>query len=427
MYNSRLFEKTFAVISLFFYTGAIAPFVSETHVLYPVKQALPNFCLTITLLLIFPRWKRVINIIFREKILWILLAIAIASPLWSDTPMVTLEVIIPLVRVTIFGVYLATCYSSHEQLQIFTWMFGIASFLSLIFGLFLPTYGVVGQGFVANIEDTVHTNAWRGIYVHKNDLGNMMCFSVVTFFLNAIANSKYRQIMWAGFIISIAVILGSTSQTALLVGLVAMLLIPFYKALRWHHTKALPFFIITILIGGIIAILSIGSAETVLTSLGRDITFTGRTEIWDAVAAKIQQRPWLGYGYETFWLGGWEGETADVWRELGEGFEATHAHNGFLQIFLGLGLIGMVIFGLSFISISLRALILARYAQSPEGLIPLVYLTPLLLINLSESRLMIGSIYWIIYVMMKISMHSHLNKFNIWNIVQTGKIRMAFN
>jgi exopolysaccharide production protein ExoQ len=427
MYNPRFIEKAFAVISLFFYTGAIAPFVSETHVLYPVKQALPNVCFTITLLLIIPRWKRVLNIILKEKILWILLAIAIASPLWSDTPMVTLEVIIPLVRVTIFGIYLATCYSFHEQLQIFTWMFGIASFLSLVFGLFLPTYGVVGQGFVANIEDSIHTNAWRGIYVHKNDLGNMMCFSVVTFFLNAIANSKYRQIMWTGFIISVAVIFGSTSQTALLVVLLAMLLIPFYKALRWHHTKALPFFIITILIGGIIAILSISSAETVLTSLGRDITFTGRTEIWDAVVGKIQQRPWLGYGYETFWLGGWEGETADVWRELGEGFEATHAHNGFLQICLGLGFIGMVIFGISFVSIGLQALNWARYVKGSEGLIPLVYLTPLLLINLSESRLMIGSIYWIIYVTIKFSMHSHLNKLNIWNIVDKRKIKMAFN
>ena len=145
----RLIEKIFAVISLFFYTGAIDPFISETHILYPIKLVLPNTCLVISLVLILARWKRVVNIITREKLLWVLLGIALVSPFWSDTPMLTLEKIMPLVRVTVFGVYLATCYSLHEQLQMFTWMFGAISFLSLLFAILLPSYGVMGRGFVA--------------------------------------------------------------------------------------------------------------------------------------------------------------------------------------------------------------------------------------------------------------------------------------
>ncbi len=427
MFNYQLFaEKTFVFISLFLYTGAIAPFVSEEHLYYPVKEALPSIGLVISLLLIFARWKRVLSIIVREKFLWILLLIAIVSPLWSDTPNLTQESLMPLVRVTVFGVYLATCHSLSEQLQIFTLMFGIASLLSLIFGLFLPSYGVVGRGFVANIEDVVHTGAWRGIYVHKNDLGNIMSLSAITFFLNAMVNSKYRKMMWVGFIMTMGVIFASQSSTALLVVLVVMVLTPFYKALRWNFSKALPFFILIILIGGVLALLLVSNAEMILTSLGRDITLTGRTEIWPVVLNKIQERPWLGYGYETFWLGKWGGETADVWRQLGGGFEPVHAHNGFLDLYLGLGLIGLVFFGLSLIRNTLSAVFWARYVRGAEGLLPLLYLTALILMNLSESRFMIGSIHWLIYVTVTISMHSTVNKLSGENIVNHNNISLVY-
>lgn len=423
----RLVEKIFVVITLFFYTGAIDPFISETHFLYPIKLVLPNTCLAISLILILTRWKRVVNIVVREKLLWVLLAVALVSPFWSDTPMLTLEKIMPLVRVTVFGVYLATCYSLREQLQLFAWMFGAASVLSLLFALFLPSYGVMGRGFVANLEDVIHTGAWRGVYVHKNDLGNITALGGVTFFLNATNNFSFRKIMWAGFIMSLAVILGSKSQTGFLVVLIAMVLTPFYKALRWHHKKALPFLIMTILITGVIAILFVSNTEFILNSLGRDATLTGRTEIWPVVINKIQERPWLGYGYETFWLGKWEGETADVWREIGGDFQPTHAHSGFLELYLGLGLIGLIIFAVSFLSISLQALMWARHVQGAEGLAPLLYLTCLVFMNLSESRFMIGTIHWLIYVTITVSMHSTVNKLNIWNLANQGKVRVVYN
>ena len=275
--------------------------------------------------------------------------------------------------------------------------------------------------------EVLSPGAWRGVFVHKNDLGNITSLSAVTFFLNATSNAKFRQLMWAGFIISTAVILGSKSQTALVVILIVMILTPFIKALRWNHTKALPFLIITILISGVTSLLLVNNAESILTSLGRDITFTGRTEIWPVVFNKIQERPWLGYGYETFWLGKWEGETADVWREIGGGFEPIHAHNGFLDLYLSLGLIGLIALVISLLSISLKALIWVRRVQGAEGLVPLLYLTCLVLMNLSESRFMIGTIHWLLYVTITISMHSTLNKLDIWNLASQGKVRIVYN
>jgi O-antigen ligase len=68
--------------------------------------------------------------------------------------------------------------------------------------------------------------------------------------------------------------------------------------------------------------------------LGRDATLTDRTEIWQVLAA-MQTNPMIGSGYESFWLGS---RLEQVW---GHGFLINQAHNGYLQVYLNLGAIGL--------------------------------------------------------------------------------------
>lgn len=414
MYNyQQLAEKIFVIISLFFYTGGIAPFISETHSLYPVKEELPKICVAITLLLICARWERVINIIVREKFLWLLLAIALASPLWSDIPMITLEEVVPLVRVTIFGVYFATRFRISEQLRLLAWTFSIAVALCLLFGLVLKSYGVVGMGYVGNMEDVVHTGAWRGIYVHKTVLGTMMCLSSLVFLFNIFIERRYRLFMSVGFVLSIYVLLCSTTKAALGILLFIIIILPIYKAFRWNYNILLPLWIFLLFLSGIILVFTINSAETIVTSIGKDITISGRTEFWPLIIEKIQLRPWFGYGYLSFWYGGWESQVADIWRELKWGFEPPHAHNGFLEICLSFGLIGLSLFIFSFLNYIFRAFRWLRIIKTPEGLVPIVYFTFTLLLNLTESDLMRADIYWLLHVSMAISMLNRNKKYLI--------------
>src|SRR5439155_9069149 len=70
-------------------------------------------------------------------------------------------------------------------------------------------------------------------------------------------------------------------------------------------------------------------------SVGRDPTLTGRTNIWNAVLS-THTNPILGTGYESFWLGR---RLNEVWRQAGAGI--NEAHNGYLEVYLNLGLIGL--------------------------------------------------------------------------------------
>jgi O-antigen ligase len=401
----RLAEKVFVILSLLFFTGALAPYISESNPLYPLKQALPNICLLVTFLLITARLKRVASIVIREQLLWILMGMALASAFWSDEPMVTLEKVMPVLRVTVFGVYFATRYTISEQLRLLAGTFGIAVVLCLLFGFVLKSYGVVGAGYVANMEDLVHSGAWRGIYIHKTVLGSMMSISALVFLFCALDNRRYNWVMWTGVGLSIYILLRSTTKAALLVLLLVLVLLPLYRTLRWNYTVLLPFLITILLVGGSVAIIFVSNADTVLSAFGKDVTLTGRTDFWPLLLNKSWQRPWLGYGYLTFWYGGWEGQPADIWRQLKWGFEPPHAHNGFLEVLMSFGLVGLALFLLSFLTGYLRSIRWLRLVKTAEGLVPLIYLTLTLLFNLTESFLMRDDILWLLYVSATLSMY----------------------
>lgn len=71
----------------------------------------------------------------------------------------------------------------------------------------------------------------------------------------------------------------------------------------------------------------------------KDLTFTSRTDIWAASVPVFFDRPIHGYGLFGLWVNANEPVTYGMNRMIG--FTAAHAHSGFLQLGLDLGLIGV--------------------------------------------------------------------------------------
>jgi O-antigen ligase len=145
----------------------------------------------------------------------------------------------------------------------------------------------------------------------------------------------------------------------------------------------------------------LGNWDNVLTGLGRDPTLSGRTYIWEAVIDQIWKRPWLGYGYQAFWQE--KGEAEYVWRSIH--FIVFQAHNGFLNLGVELGLIGLSLFVLSLIFTYIRAIKWARLSSSLADLWPIIYVTFLLMYNYSENtNVEPTSLYWVLYVAVSLSL-----------------------
>jgi len=77
-----------------------------------------------------------------------------------------------------------------------------------------------------------------------------------------------------------------------------------------------------------------------LETMGRNPTLTGRTEIW-AHLIQLSANPVVGTGFESFWLGE---RLQRIWATSQYLFGINEAHNGFLEVFLNLGWVGVILF-----------------------------------------------------------------------------------
>jgi hypothetical protein len=129
--------------------------------------------------------------------------------------------------------------------------------------------------------------------------------------------------------------------------------------------------------------------ETVAVALGRNPDLTGRTNIWDVVLA-AGTNPVIGTGYESFWLGD---RLRWVWERAGP---VNEAHNGFLEVYLTLGAIGLglhCVFLISSYFVIARNLVVVRMAS-----LSLALWTVLLFYNVTESALR-GHLMWVAFLL----------------------------
>lgn len=342
----------------------------------------------VTLFLLILRWRKVLYVLSKDRFIWVLMALAVASMLWSTNPAKTINRSIALIGTTLFGLYLASRYSMKQQLQMLGWTYGIAIVLSFAFAVALPKYGIMGG---------VHAGKWRGIYNHKNTLGKVIVPGVIVFLLLALGSQKRRRLLWCGFGLALLLLLLSTSKTSLVNLLTVFVAFAGFQILRWRYHRMIPAFTVLSTVGTTLYVWITANTAALLGSLGKDETLTGRGDLWPLVLQKIWERPWLGYGYGAFW-DGLNGESAFIW--YASGWKPPNSHNGILDVLLALGWLGLSILAIGFFTISLpKALVWVRLSKTPEGFWPALYMTYYVLANLGESTLMIqNDIFWVFYI-----------------------------
>lgn len=388
----RILEQGFVTLALLLFSGGLLPLLGvggDQIEGNPKTQAVWFGIYLITLPIAVAGWKSIVRTATRDRLLLALVGIALASVLWSGEPQVTLRRSIALIFTTLFGIFLAARFSLKEQLRLLTWALGIGAVLSLLFSL--ATAG-----------------PWVGVYAQKNVLGRNMDIAAVIFLINARSGRGVRWIAWVGFALAVGLVLMSTSKTALVTLVALIALWPLFRALQRHYTWAVAILIHVILITAVVAILLLDNTATLLEALGKDATLSGRTDLWSALLHMIKQQPWLGYGYGAFWLGN-KGPSVDVWRVMV--WQPNHAHNGFFDLWVELGSIGLSLFVLGLVRGFFRAATWLRFVKTPEGSWPLMYLSALLLTNLTLNTIIVqNNLFWILYVTIVLSSSAELKQ-----------------
>jgi exopolysaccharide production protein ExoQ len=391
----RLFrpaERVYVVAALLVVSGAFLPMLRRTTGAETAESEalahvvlLPLYAVLGWIIVTHPRG--FVRVAARGLPVFALVALAILSTLWSMEPDLTLRRGIALLAPTALGIVLAQRFATDELMRLVAWTLGIGAVMSTIAALGMPDLGI------STIE---YGSAWQGVYGTKNSLGKAMSLGVVLFVLLAMRTRERRWMTWLAAGLCAALVILSKSASSLVVAGGVLALIPLFRSLRLRATATVGLWVMAILLGGILLTIVIANAEPVFAAFGRDVTLTGRTDLWLIVLGSIAERPWLGHGYNAFWLG-WDGASASVFGSLG--WEPPHSHNGLLDLWLDLGLVGVITFLAGFGLAARDAFRSASSTPTIAGLWPLAFLSFMILANSSESHILRQHHYlWILYV-----------------------------
>ncbi|MGA7555918.1 MAG: O-antigen ligase family protein [Candidatus Acidiferrales bacterium] len=125
----------------------------------------------------------------------------------------------------------------------------------------------------------------------------------------------------------------ATSRACFALGALLMLATSL-PALRSRPRAVHALILIMVLTAGLTMLF--GGGASIAHALGRKADLTGRTEIWDALIPMVPN-PVFGAGFESFWLGS---RLLQV-RAAFLGNPLNEAHNGYLEVYLNLGWIGV--------------------------------------------------------------------------------------
>jgi exopolysaccharide production protein ExoQ len=269
---------------------------------------------------------------------WVItfLLFCLISIIWSDFPFVAFKRWIKILGHPIMALIILTEPDPKEAL--IRLMKRCAYVVVPVSVLWIKYYPELGRGF--SPWGGAGTN---GVAIDKNMLG-ADCLILGYFFVWYLLQIwRTERSTWrrnelgliAGFLIGIWWLFSqahsATSLTSLIVGITVVV----FLGIRSVNKNLIGTYLLAAAVLLIAAELAVGVSGRLSESLGRDSTLTGRTVLWKELL-QMHTNPIFGTGFESFWLGERPRQLEGIFF-----FIPNEAHNGYLETYLTLGLIGV--------------------------------------------------------------------------------------
>ena len=309
----------------------------------PIDQAVLIILLILALLICSKR-KIQRSTILKDNLWLVLLFIYMAlSILWSDFPFVCFKRWMRVSGSLLMGTLILTENQPRQALES---VLRRCSYVLLPFSLMLVKYF---PHFGRRYGRWDGLEMWTGVATHKNTLGQLCMISIIFLFLAILLRVKSGNLFRCNspiyadllvFVIAVFLLKGpggtTYSATSLAITILSIGII--YVLNRYKN--------LAIFVGSNLIILLVSFAlfyilfseaiiETVADILSRDKNLTGRTiDIWPVVLDAAYRNPILGVGYASAW---------GLGQKISALATVEQAHNGYLDIFLQLGIVGVAL------------------------------------------------------------------------------------
>jgi len=263
--------------------------------------------------------------------------------------------------------------------------------------LFIKYYPELGRSY----DQFTYKPFFSGVAVSKNSLG-IICLILglgsVWRFLEAYRSAERPRL--SGPLVAHGVILimvlwlfsmanSSTSLACFLVGSGLLLLTSLRRAPLTPMTLNILFVaVVSLAFFGLFIDANAGLVE----ALGRDATLSTRTDLW-AELLQMNSDPLIGAGFESFWLGK---RAKMLWQQ--HWWHPNQAHNGYLELFLNEGWIGLVLLGF-LMTWGYRNVVHSLNRDSILGGLKVSFFIITVLYNLTEATFKAIHPVWIIFLL----------------------------
>lgn len=250
--------------------------------------------------------------------------------------------------------------------------------------LLIKYYPALGRAY-DRWDGTPH---YTGVTLNKNSLGAIcLLFGIfslwrfLTAYQNRLAQDRSRQLLAHGAVLIMIMWLfwtahSTTSLGCFLMATGVLFACNVYPTRRPALVSLLVTTILLISAGALFAGLDFG----LLNALGKSPTLTDRTQVWSLILT-MPNSHLLGTGFENFWLGP---RLDTIWRIYAWG--PTEAHNGYIEIFLNLGFVGVILLVILLIN-GYRTVITGYRRNSVIGSLMLAYFVAGMVYNFTEAAL----------------------------------------
>jgi O-antigen ligase len=342
-YYEKLAKISFAVFLFFVFFGTSIPFrertrdIGEITTSNPVNQLVYGALFIISIVIIYSRKREALEFIKREKFFFIFLAWCFLTVLWSDHSFVSFKRYIQfLTTVTIPLSFFIYSKNSEKAIRIFYYI--------------LAAYVIVSIATIFTIPMARNEyGIWRGIHTDKNGFGQICLMALILFCINYPRSVSLKdKVINLFFILSSFVLLiGARSTTALLTLIILVIIWILFQVDKIFEPIGIRKTISVLLtLGGIILVVLIlnflpEKIESAVGVTGKDLTFTGRVDIWKDIWNYAEDHFFWGAGFRGFWV-----INSPRLEELYQIYIwlPIQSHNGYLDLLNEVGAIGAVLF-----------------------------------------------------------------------------------
>lgn len=268
--------------------------------------------------------------------------------------------------------------------------------------LLIKYYGSLGRGYTPDGEPTN-----TGVTTDKNMLGVITLVITLGVLWNVLEllrakdrPNRGRHLLAQGVLLAFGAVLlvmahSATSQSCFVLG-AALMLVTRLPIVRRRPAAVHALVLALFLVGGLT--LFLGGRDDVVHALGRTSNLSGRTDIWKVLISAVPNSV-VGAGFESFWLGPNAGQALlrglpGWWHPEG----LNEAHNGYIEVYLNLGWIGVSMIALILITGYVR--VAGAYRRDPAiGGLWLAYLFAAAFYSITEAGFRFLSPIWIFLLM----------------------------